>query len=147
MPLGLHVGDLTWRVGSPDLLHAFFSTVSVRLEPLGWGTRFPALMNELYDGELPPGRVETALSELLLARRELSLLPPSRVVWDADVPDAPPPWGNDVAPGAPDASRCFYTDDGKDLFDVLLAAVVRLRSAGEGSLRIVEMAGALTPSG
>lgn len=138
MALGLHVGDLTWRVGSPDLLHAFFSTITVRLEPQGWGTRFPALMNELYQGELTPGRVETALSELLLARRELSFLPAARMVWDADDPDAPSPRGAAMAGGAPDASKCFFTEDGKDLFDVLLAALVRLRATADGALRIVE---------
>ena len=105
MPLGLHVGEVTWRVGSPDLLHEFFATISERLEPLGWGTRFPALLNDLYQGELAPDHVETALSELLLARREL---------------------------GTP----CFYTEDGKDLFDVMLAALVRLRST-DGPLLIV----------
>lgn len=139
MALGLHVGDLTWRVGSPDLLHAFFSTITVRLEPLGWGTRFPALLNELYDGELPPDRVETALSELLLARRELSFLPSDRLVWDADDPTATSPSAAAVAGGAPDASKCFYTEDGKDLFDVLVAALVRLRGSADGSLRIVEL--------
>jgi hypothetical protein len=137
MPLALHLGDTTWRVGSPDLLHAFFSTISVRLEPLGWGTRFPALMNELYEGELPPNRVETALSELLLARRELSVLAPDRVVLDADAPHAPTPWAGPAASGAPDASKCFFTDEGRDLFDVLLAAVVRLRTANDAPLRIV----------
>jgi hypothetical protein len=138
MALGLHVGDLIWRVGTADLLHSFFSTISVRLEPLGWGTRFPALMNDLYQGELGPDRVETALSELLLARRELSFVPPEHVVLDADDPLAPSPWRAEAASGSPDASKCFFTDEGKDLFDVLLAALVRLRNAAEGSLRIVE---------
>ena len=137
MSLGLLAADLTWRVGSPDLLHAFFSTIAVRLEPLGWGTRFPALMNDLYEGELAADRVETALSELMLARRELSFLPADRMVFDADAPDAPSPRRAALAGGAPDASKCFFTEDGKDLFDVLLAALVRLRT-NAGSLRIVE---------
>lgn len=137
MPLGLHVAGVTWRVGSPDLLHAFFSTITVRLEPLGWGTRFPALMHDLYDGELPAGRVETALAELVLARRELAALPAQRVVCDAGAPHATSPWSEAVAGGAPDASACFFTAEGRDLFDVLLAALMRLRTTGE-SLRIVE---------
>lgn len=138
MTLDLQVGDDHWRLGSAEVLHAFFSTISVRLEPQGWGTRFPALMDELYQGELAPGRVETALSELLLARRELALRPPSQVVWDADAPDAPAPWGDAVAGGAPDLSRCFYSDEGRDLFDVLLAGLMRLRTVAAGSLRIVD---------
>ena len=137
MPLALHVADTTLRVGSPELLHAFFSTIAVRLEPLGWGTRFPALMNDLYDGELAPSRVETALSELLLARRELSFLAPDRVVMDADAPHLPSPWAGVAGRGAPDASKCFFTDEGRDLFDVLVAALVRLRTTPAGPLRIV----------
>jgi hypothetical protein len=136
MPLGLLVGDVSLRVGSPDLLHAFFSTISVRLEPYGWGSRFPSLMNDLYQGELPVDAVETALSELLLARRELAMLPAGAVVWDADDPGVTPPWGDAVA--APDPTGCFWTEDGRSLFDVVAAALVLLRDEPEGSLRIVE---------
>lgn len=138
MALGLLVGEAQWQVGSADLLHAFFSTVSVRLEPLGWGTRFPALLHDLYQGELPVDCVETALSELLLARRELSAMRPSGVVWDADDPEAMPPWGNALTNGAPDLAHCFFTVDGRDLFEVLAAALVALRTQPSGSLRIVE---------
>jgi hypothetical protein len=138
MSLGLLVGTDTWHVGSPDLLHAFFSTISVRLEPFGWGTRFPALMNELYQGDLPVGSVETALSELLLARRELALLPASRVVWDADDPFAASDRAEALAGGAPDLSRCFFTEDGRDLFEVVASALVRLRTQPSGGLRIVD---------
>ena len=135
MPLGLLVGDASWRVGSPDLLHAFFSSISVRLEPLGWGTRFPALLNDLYQGELDVSTVETALSELMLARRELSAMSPRHVVWDADDPTAAPPWGDAVA--APDLAGCFWTEDGRSLFDVVAAALVTLRAESSGALRIV----------
>ncbi|HEV2891830.1 MAG TPA: Imm70 family immunity protein [Frankiaceae bacterium] len=136
MPLGLLVGDASYRVGSPDLLHAFFSTISVRLEPLGWGTRFPVLLDDLYQGELPVAQVDTALSELMRARRELSLLPASAVVWDADDPYAAPPWGDAVT--APDLAHCFWTEDGRSLFDVVAAALVLLRDEPAGALRIVE---------
>jgi 2,3-bisphosphoglycerate-dependent phosphoglycerate mutase len=140
MGLGIAVGDDCWTVGSPDLLHAFFSTVSARLEPGGWGSRFPALLRELYEGELAVTSVETALSELLLVRRELGLLPPGDVVWDIDDPAATAPWGD--MSGAPDLARCFFTADGRDLFDVLLTALVRLRTQPAGALRIVAPAAA-----
>jgi 2,3-bisphosphoglycerate-dependent phosphoglycerate mutase len=109
MALGLAVGDDHWTVGSPDLLHAFFSTVSVRLEPDGWGSRFPALMHGLYYGELPVTAVETALSELLLVRRELGLYGPRDVVWDADDLTVAAPWGEAVASGALNLAHCFFT--------------------------------------
>ena len=136
MRLGLRVGDDEWNVGSPDLLHAFFAATSRRLEPRGWGSRFPALMNELYQGTLSPARVETALSELLLVRRELALVPAQRT-GDTGPPPA-------VADGAPDASRSFVTDEGRDLFEVLLTALLRLRSSPE-PLAIVETAAAYSP--
>ena len=142
MSLGLLVGDDQWVVGSPGLLHAFFSTVSVRLEHGGWGSRFPALMDELYQGELPVTSVETALSELLLAQRELSCLPATGLVWDADDPGARSSWADAVAGGAPDLSRCFFTQEGRDLFDVLRAALVRLRAQPDGAMRIVQSGGA-----
>jgi len=135
MPLGLRVGDASWRVGSPDLLHAFFSTISVRLEPGGWGTRFPTLMNDLYQGDLSAAGVDRALDELLRARRELAALPLYAVVWDADDRSVPAPWGNAVA--APDLAHCFWTPDGRSLFDVVASALVRLRDEPDASLRIV----------
>jgi hypothetical protein len=58
------------------------------------------------------------------------------VVWDADDPAAPPPWGDAVA--APDLAHCFWTEDGRGLFDVVAAALVLLREEPAGSLRIVE---------
>jgi Lon protease-like protein len=135
MPLGLRVGDVSWRVGSPDLLHAFFSTISVRLEPDGWGTRFPRLLNDLYQGDLAAGAVDRALDELLRARRELAALPPYAVVWDADDRSVAAPWGNAVA--APDLSHCFWTPDGRSLFDVVASARVRLRDEPHTTLSIV----------
>jgi hypothetical protein len=50
--VGLGVRSNLWPVGTADFLHAFFSTIGARLEPDGWGTRFPVLMRELYSGEL-----------------------------------------------------------------------------------------------
>ena len=136
--LGLAVGDDHWSVGSPELLHAFFSTVSHRLESGGWGTRFPMLVGRLYDGELPVDAVETALSELALVRRELAWFAPAEVVWDIDDLAAQPPWGGAIADSVPDLSRYFFTVDSRDLFDVLAAALAALQQQGPGAaLRIV----------
>lgn len=137
MTLGFEVGTGYWPVGSPDLLHAFFSTISQRLESGYWGSRFPVLLGQLYQGEIAVGWVETALSELSLARRELSWFTPSQVVWDIDDLHAQPPWGSAIASSVPNLSRYFYTVEGRDLFDVLATALSVLQQQPDGSLRIV----------
>ncbi len=136
-PLAVEVGDESWLVGSPDLLHAFFSSVSHRLEPDGWGTRFPALMLHLYQGELAAQYADRALVELAAARRELAEFAPADVVWDIDDLAARPPWGAELHGTAPNLARYFVTVDGNDVFDVLTHGLVRLRARSSGAARIV----------
>lgn len=135
MSLGLAVGSEVWPVGSGDVLHALFSTVAVLLEDGEWGTRFPALMERLYQGELPAADVEDAVSELRTVRRELAGFGSGDVVWDAEDPSVGPPWGRPLE--VPDVTHCFYAADGRPLLDVLAAALNRLRIEAGGELRIV----------
>jgi 2,3-bisphosphoglycerate-dependent phosphoglycerate mutase len=72
----LYVQNKMWTVGQDWFLHSFFSTIAYRLEPNGWGSRFPALMKELYTGQLSPERVPKAQEELATVRTELSQRPP-----------------------------------------------------------------------
>lgn len=124
MAVGLRVGSNVWPVGTGDFFHSFFSTISVRLEPEGWGTRFPAVMHELYRGRLEGGEpAERALSELEQIRSELAAFPPSEVVWDAEDRSKQPPWGDDISDDITDLSNYFVTEDGRDLFEVLDEAV------------------------
>ena len=46
------VGFFWYQIGSGDFLHCFFSTVAVNLENGSWGSRFPLIMNKLYQGSL-----------------------------------------------------------------------------------------------
>ena len=80
MGVGITVGSITDEIGAPSFLHAFFSTVSAHCEPAGWGTRFPYLMKELYQGSLPHTHARAALAELAQAKALLEKLPPSKVV-------------------------------------------------------------------
>jgi len=137
--IGIAVGAASWPVGRPDLLHAFFSTISGCLEPDGWGSRFPALLGELYQGRLTADRVDDALAELLVARRELAALPPSAVVWDIDDLDVTPPWGSAIDSGVPDLARYFITSDGRDLVAVLANGLSFLRELGVGDLQVVSV--------
>lgn len=141
MSLGLAVGEEVWRVGSGDVLHALFSTICVLLEDGRWGSRFPVLFEQVYQGELSAYDVEDAVDELRTVRRELASYGPGEVVWDIDDPTAIPPWGPplDVA----DVTQCFYAADGRPLLDVLGAALNKLRLEAAGELRIVSSALAL----
>jgi len=119
MSVDITVGSTSEEVGASSFLHAFFSTISVYCEPQGWGSRFPHLMNELYQGHLPAHSAAPALAELREAKAVLSQLPPSAVVWDIDNRSARPPWGNNIAETITNLGGYFVSSSGRDLFGVL----------------------------
>ncbi len=130
MAVGLRVRSNQWPVGTGDFLHAFFSTISARLEPEGWGTRFPTVMGELYRGELSAQDAHRALAELDQIREELRRFPPSDVVWDVEDRSKRPPWDDEISEDITDLSNYFVTEDGRDLFEVLGEAVGYASRAG-----------------
>jgi 2,3-bisphosphoglycerate-dependent phosphoglycerate mutase len=117
MPVGVKVRSNMWVVGTSDFLFAFFSTVRVRLEPEGWGSRFPLVMNELYAGEVAAEHAPAALAEIDQIREELRRLAPSALVWDAEDLSKPPP--PDALEGADDLAGCFVTEGGREIFDAM----------------------------
>jgi 2,3-bisphosphoglycerate-dependent phosphoglycerate mutase len=128
--VGLRVRSNVWLVGTGDFFHAFFSTISAQLEPDGWGSRFPVLMNELYNGELAAEHAPAALAELDQVREELREHPPSDVVWDVEDRDKQPPWGDDISDEITDLGNYFVTEDGKDLIEVAGEAIAYAGRAG-----------------
>ena len=126
MTVGLHVEEQDWELGSGAFFHAFFSTVAVRLEGR-WGSRFPRLMTDLYNGELPPDGVDAAIEELDQISREFRMLPPDQVVWDAQDPDARPPWGDNIADTVTNLGNYWWTSDGHELLGVIRAALTAAR--------------------
>jgi len=133
MSVGIQVGNRHREIGAGSFLHCFFSTVSSVLEPRGWGSRFPALMNRLYQGELPVGEIRNARSELETIRRELAAHPPSAVVWDIEDRSRRPPWGDDIAPEITSLADYFVTSAGQDLFEVLFAALDEAARSNQGA--------------
>jgi 2,3-bisphosphoglycerate-dependent phosphoglycerate mutase len=77
----LTVGGNSRELGPEQVIQAMFTTVSCRLEPQGRGTRFPAVMDDLYSGYLTPGRAPDALRELQEIEDALRKIPVSDVVW------------------------------------------------------------------
>jgi 2,3-bisphosphoglycerate-dependent phosphoglycerate mutase len=117
----LYVQSSMWTVGEDDFLHSFFSTVAYQLETAGWGSRFPALLGELYRGRLPAARVAEARSELGTIRQELAELPPDARVYAYEGPNRETPWP--VPPGASTLADCFLTATGHNLLDTLAKAL------------------------
>lgn len=120
MTIGFQINNIFSEVGSGDFLHSFFSTISFHLEPNGWGTRFPELMNELYQGHLSPGKAQKALADALAIKRALQAIPPERVVWDIENIGAKPPWGDYVDESVTDLSNYHITSTNKVVMDLLI---------------------------
>src|SRR5262245_37124627 len=135
MGVGLVIGEVAHEIGSADFLKGFFSTISYYLEPGGWGTRYPELMLQLYQGKLDAQQAKSALKDVNEIRKKLGSIKRAKIVWDIDDPDAESPWGASAVPANRDLSNCFITSNGRDLFDVLIECLNLLSEKG-GELTI-----------
>lgn len=123
MAVGVTVGSITDELGAASFVHSFFSTISAHCESKGWGSRFPHLMNELYQGRLPHANALLALAELRQAKATLSKLPPVSVVWDIENRLSRPPWGDDIASDITSLGNYFVSSTGHDVFQILEEAL------------------------
>lgn len=112
-----------YTIGTADFLHAFFSTVCERLENGKWGSRFPHLMNELYQGVLPVKHLAAGTEELSQIKQELAQFAPDQVIWDIDDRSLTPPWGDNISDDITDLSNYFVTSEGEDFLSVFAAAL------------------------
>ena len=81
-----------------------------------WGTRFPVIMNELYQEKL--ANVSKAKVELNTIENELKKLSPDKVIWDIEDLTKQPPWGNKISNQITDLSNYFITSDGRDFLTI-----------------------------
>lgn len=112
-----------YTIGTADFLHSFFSTVCGRLESGKWGSRYPYLMNELYQGVLPAEHLAAGADELAQIKQELAQFSPDQVIWDIDDRSLTPPWGDNISEDITDLSNYFVTSEGKDFLTVFAAAL------------------------
>lgn len=124
-----------YTIGTADFLHAFFSTVCGRLENGKWGSRFPHLMNELYQGALPVKHLAAGTEELSQIKQELAQFAPDQVIWDIDDRSLTPPWGDNISDDITDLSNYFVTIEGEDFLSVF-AAVLDKAQQRNASLKI-----------
>ncbi|HUS47013.1 MAG TPA: immunity 70 family protein [Phycisphaerae bacterium] len=111
-------------------MHAFFSTISYHLEPDGWGSRYPELMNGLYQGRLDHEHASKVLQDIREIREKLKGFPPSKVVWDIEDLSARPPWGDDLSSRITSLSNYFVTSTGRDVFGVVIECLEALEEEG-----------------
>ncbi|KUP31392.1 immunity 70 family protein [Bacillus halotolerans] len=123
MTVGFKVKYYWYQVGHGDFLHSFFSTVSYHLEEQGWGSKYPHLLNELYQGKLETKNIEPALEELKDIKERLKEYSPSQVVWDIEDSNKRPPWGDNISEDITDLSNYFVTSDGEDFISLLKSAL------------------------
>ena len=119
-------------------MHAFFSTICIRLENGKWGSVYPKLMKELYQGRLKNQDINEGMEELGRIKKELKKFPPSYVVWDAEDLKLTPPWGNNISKEITDLSNYFVTSEGEDLITLLRHALEKAKEL-KTSLKIDTM--------
>lgn len=123
MAVGFKVKYYWYQVGHGDFLHSFFSTIRYHLEQNGWGTEYPFLLNELYNGKLENKNIDSAIAELEAIKKKLQNYRPAQVIWDIEDLSKRPPWGDNISKDITNLSNYFITSEGEDLIDMLMKAL------------------------
>lgn len=113
--VAIRSGSVVTEVGASAILHALFSSISANLEPAGWGSRFPLVMNSLYQGRLVASDCAAAIDELHAIESELRELPVSVLVWDIEDRAAPPSPHYHAGAQAANLAEYFITVNGLGL--------------------------------
>ena len=121
--VSFRVGCIMYEIGTSSFLHSFFSTVAYRLEKNKWGSKYPVIMNELYQGKLSCDNVPAAKKELEKIKKKLAKYSPDKVIWDIDDLSKQPPWGDKISDRIISLANYFVTNDGRDFIDVFNMAL------------------------
>lgn len=116
--VSFRVGCMMYEIGTASFLHSFFSTVAYRLENNRWGSKFPVIMNELYQGKLSFENVPAAKEELTQIKKALTKLSPNKVIWDIEDLSKQTPWGDNISEEISSLGNYFITCDGRDFIEV-----------------------------
>ena len=136
--VGFKVKYYWYQIGSGDFLFSFFSTVAYNLENQKWGSKFPVIMNELYQGELSSNHISEAINELEQIKQGLAKLSLDKVIWDIENLSAQPPWGTDISSDITNLSNYFVTSDGEDFITIFSHALEKAEDLNYG-LKIVSI--------
>ncbi len=123
MTVGILVDCFYYELGHGDFVHSFFSTISYHLEKEDWGSRYPLLMNDLYNNKLKWVDVSVAKANLIEIEQKLSKHSPEHVIWDINDLSQYPPWGKKISPKVTNLANYFATTEGKTFFEVIRTAM------------------------
>lgn len=76
------------------------------------------------------------MEELESIEKELSRLPPSKVIWDIEDRAKSPPWGSKISSDIINLSHYFVTSTGREMIPMLRECLEELRDVG-GVLKVV----------
>ena len=53
------------EIGTEETVQSFFSTIAYNLENNNWGSVYPVIMNEFYNGKLEHKNIKKAINEII----------------------------------------------------------------------------------
>lgn len=130
--VGFKVKYYWFQIGSGDFLFSFFSTFAYNLENQKWGSKFPVIMNELYQGELNSTHIPEAINELEQIKQGLAKLSPDKVIWDIKNLSAQSPWGTNISSDITNLLNYFVTSDGEDFITIFNHALEKAEELNYG---------------
>src|SRR5687768_9436364 len=119
----IEVAGKKFPIGEIQCVDAFFATISYRLEPDGWGSRFPITMDHLSEGRVGSGNAREALNELRIIEPELRALPKDKVIWDIQERSPRDDAFQPVNHSAANVYDYFITRSGKPILSALKEAI------------------------
>lgn len=140
MTIGMRQGNVVTEIGPGGLMHSLMSTIAVHLENGRWGSRYPLLMDKLYQGSLAGNDAEAALLEAQGIKIALAKLGPEEVIWDFGDRSLAPPWGKVVGANVKSMADYFVTTTRRNLVDEIIENLESLKEFG-GTLDIISYDG------
>lgn len=123
MGVSLYVPNQYYEIGHSSFFKSFFDTIHFHLVKGNWGSKYPKLFIDFYQGHLKWEDVAEVIENLEEIRNDLKKFSPQQVIWDINDLSKQPPWGGNINSRITSLSNYFVTSNGKDLFEVLINAL------------------------
>ena len=130
MGVGIKVGYSLYQIGRSDYLDSFFSTIAYYLENKKWGSVYPAVMLQLYKGEVVSCETDKVIEELKHIQVGLEGFEKNSnpIIWDArDLSVQVPEWATNPNDEVTNLRNYFVTLDGRDLIEIMIMALMDAR--------------------
>jgi len=79
--LFIRVSCFGFSLGAAESLESLLATIAYNLENRKWGSKYPIIMNDFYNGLIKKEQIEDALKELDTIESGLSKIKADQVVW------------------------------------------------------------------